>query len=135
MKSIRSFLLSLVILMIPSLAISETVFYCSTELATGIAKHNGQWRTGSFKKHRFTLKVDGDWKSVVLKGGLESYAKCKRRWPHKKNYIVCNNTDDIFHFNIQTNKFLLVDTSPITYTTSEDGSDTSQLYVGKCETF
>ena len=80
MKSIRSFFLSLIILMIPSLAISETVFYCSTELATGIAKADGKWRTASFKKVRFTLKVDGDWKSIVIRGGTRFNAECKRRW-------------------------------------------------------
>ena len=135
MKSIRSFFLSLIILIIPSLAISETVFYCSTELATGITKSDGKWRTALFEEVRFTLKVDGDWRSIVMKGRIKSFAKCKRRWTHQNHSILCISTDDIFHFNIQNNKFLFADLSPESYTSSKGNSDTSQLYAGKCEKF
>ena len=136
MKSIRSFLLLLSLLSIPTLANSQTVLYCSAELATGILKKDGKWKTGAFQLGRWTAKFNSEWTGLTLKGKSSYNFACRERWPRMSdlNYsIICENTDYIFHYDKKNMTFLYSSTSPFTY--SKDYSDTSTLSAGKCEKF
>ena len=140
MGLIRSCYVSLAILTIPSLAISESVFYCAAELATGIAKRDGKWGTFPFKSERFTIKVDGDWKSIKIKGGgpLSANLRCMRPYPSSNtvdHIVACENGGYIFQTNTKNYRFIYALVSEFSYQNAENYSDDSTLYAGKCEKF
>ena len=43
---------------------AEIVLYCNSELATGITKENGIYRTADFVPNRYTLKFSDDYSEV-----------------------------------------------------------------------
>ena len=45
---------------------ADEVLYCQSELATGLYPDNGTWRTGTFTKYRYTIKVSGDFEKALV---------------------------------------------------------------------
>ena len=144
MKSIRSFFLSLIILMIPSLAMSETVLYCSTELEVGIKYKGGKWIETNYSPLRWTIKLNDD--ETIVRGTFPVENKttftCKRikialNAAYEKT-IVCRNErgfdGSAFIYNPSTKKFLWNNMSAYGYTGLRT-KDNVGLFAGKCEKF
>ena len=71
---------------------AEQVYYCTTELNTGIIKDKktGKWRKGNFGQERYTIKFNDDY--TKLDGVENGTMKCHT--PYQgivKGIIVCND--------------------------------------------
>lgn len=128
--------LGFMILMLVLASISaraETVLYCQSELATGIVEENGSWRTGNFKRERYTIKFNHDYSEV---DGV-SYAPMTCTMPYSWLAVVhcvqLGYNHSTFRYNKETKKFVL-------YTNPAEGyvsgsSDTDTIEAGSCVVF
>ena len=94
--------LLLILLLIPNLVMAENVMYCQDELATGILKENGVWKTRNFKLERYTIKFNDDYTKLE---GLDYLYKCSPIFgasDDKERVISCRRivgTSNTFIFN------------------------------------
>ncbi len=49
---------------------ADEVFYCQSEVATGLNPENGTWRTRNFTPQRYTIKFSSDY---TIMRGLKNY--------------------------------------------------------------
>ena len=145
MKSIRRFLLSLAILLTPTLAVSETVLYCSTELEVGIKYVEEKWIETNYSPLRWTIKLNED--ETIVRGTFPVEDKttftCKRIdvafEAADEKTIICrekgaSHDAATFIYNPSTKKFLWTNISPYSYTGLRT-HDNLGLFAGKCEKF
>ena len=128
-------LLLLILFLTPNLVMAENVIYCQDELATGILKENGVWKTNNFKPERHTIKFNDDY--TKLEGVSFSPMSCSK--PYKTTdpeYIACvhsKGSHETFTYNTITKRFLYSSISVGAYV--KNGSDSDNLNVGSCEIF
>ena len=110
---------------------ADEVLYCQSELATGMAKQNGTWVTGSFQLKRYTIKVSGDFEKLI--GILENETfDCRVPYEWNPEQTVCQHESGMsFFYDKSSKRFLLSFTNVSTYLTS----DTPALYAGTCQKF
>lgn len=140
-------------------AAEEQVYYCSSELGTGITKdeQTGRWRTGTFGNIRFTMKfgertkgyvfydrdlvlsLDGDQQHFVcnLRGSIN---RCVEMLPASIEPFFADDpnsasgTDLISSFLItDLKRFELYHGSSFGFV--KDSGDNSAMFAGTCETF
>ena len=112
---------------------ADEVLYCQSELATGMKKENGTWRTGTFTKDRYTIKFSSDYKKMKL---LDNDYSCHNfSETEVKNRYICRSsevdTGNSFIFDSQSKRFVYSVTNIFTYL--ED--DTPTIRAGTCEKF
>ena len=125
--------LLLILLLIPNLVIAENVFYCQEELAPGIIKENGVWKTTTFELARHTIKFNDDY--TRLEGISYNPMSCSKPYKHISDYISCvhRGSHETFSYNTLTKRFLYSNISSGGYVNS--GADTENLSAGTCEAF
>ena len=124
---------------------AENVYYCASELGTGIIKDEktGKWKEIGFNKERYTIKFNDDY--AYLDGVdkftwscFEPYARSTRQSPILKNRIVCYqkfNIGQVFTFDKQTHRFLYMQGSVFGYLDNEKDSDSNGIFAGTCQKF
>ena len=50
---------------------ADEVLYCQSEVATGLYKDDGIWKSSTFKKERYTIKFSSDY---TLMRGIDKYS-------------------------------------------------------------
>ena len=127
--------LLLLILLIPNLVMAEKVLYCQEELNTGLIKKKGVWKTGNFKRERYTIKFNDYY--TILDGISLTPMSCSKPYKHADpEYIACvhsKGSHETFAYNKLTKRFIFSKTSAGGYVANEQ--DTENLSVGTCEAF
>jgi len=123
-----------------SFANAENVFYCTSELATGIFKDKktGEWKHNSFKPERLTIKFKNNYTKLA---GLTFGVLWNCHRPYSllsvtNNLLVCYNGENngkVFQFNKKNLRFLHADIATTGYL--ENGSDTNTIEGGTCQKF
>ena len=118
---------------------AENVFYCSTELETGIKKEeNGKWVTGPFKQRRYTVKFNSDFTEVDgFAPDLSLTLSCHVPFPTEHlNALSCSDSYGLFLLllNKENSRFTLYNGSG-GYIVDSDSAGTESMYAGTCETF
>ena len=114
-------------------ACAETVLYCQDELATGIGKENGSWKTGDFKLKRYTVKFDE--KKMTLLLDNERFS-CAPKWALYPDRIRCETemfADFHFVFNKKTMRYSIYRMFATAWI--DDGNDTTMMSHGTCQKF
>ena len=118
---------------------AEIVLYCISELATGISKENGIYRTADFELKRYTVKFSDDYSEVK---GLDIHRiwECKNPFNDKNsNTVVCMseyNVGESFIYNKKTKRFLHFRGGVFGFIQGNNvGNDTSTMTAGTCEKF
>ena len=136
MRSFRRLVLGLVLLTLVTPLKAETVMYCSAEIAAGLIKDNGSWRTGFFKPDRYTIKFDKAFSTV--QGVAPSDAmKCRPNGTHE-HMIICSsewNDGSIFGLNRNTGRFFYSDANIHGFISDLADPDTDALQAGTCTKF
>jgi len=115
---------------------AEIVLYCNSELATGIAKQNGIYRTSDFVPSRYTVKFDDDYSRVK---GLDEHRiwECKNPFNNKNsNTVVCiseYNVGETFAYDRKTKRFMNYSAAASGFV--ENNTDTNTMTAGTCEKF
>jgi len=120
---------------------AEQVYYCTSELATGIMKDKktGEWESKRFELERYTIKFNYDFTKLDGIGNLPF--GCLRSYPgipEAINFITCYSkldTGDIFLFDKQTHRFFYVYGNVAGYLRNKKNSDTNTIYAGTCQKF
>jgi hypothetical protein len=121
---------------------AEQVYYCTSELATGIIKDKktGKWKKGNFKEQRYTIKFNDDYTKL---DGLDKntwYCLKPYDWnfPEIKNMIVCYhqfNGGSVFSFDFKTLRFLSSAAHLMGYVENTKDPDTNIMNAGTCQKF
>lgn len=131
-------LLLIIALLFSTPAWAETVLYCQSEVATGLAKENGRWKEANFQLERFTVKFNSDY-SVISGLGLGDYI-CKNPYSSSP-VIVCNTISygigigRTFNYNPTNKRFLYTQVGTEGYVANEKDPDTDSIYAGTCQQF
>ena len=118
-----------------SAANAEQVFYCSSELATGIIKKNGEWRTAPFKPERYTVKFNSDYTKVEGFHDSADPYNCHVPFSFSSGLLSCSGEFDFLLFDREKLRFTLFEGSPGGYTFDSDKPDTVTMEAGTCEAF
>jgi hypothetical protein len=146
-------------------AAEEQVYYCTSELGTGIAKDeaNGQWKTYGFQDIRFTMKLGDNTKGdttgphnrdlVLTRGGYETHFICDTHGPTELKCVSVMDfsIERFFADNSDPDEslgfwpgFLAISLSRRRFELysgatfdgfANDGLRPSSMYAGTCETF
>ena len=116
---------------------ADQILYCTDELATGFIKERGGWRTVNVIPERFTLKVEGDFETLIHSGNRYS---CLELWMAFGVSRVSCNEDYYGAFSIimDKNSLRYVRTYPADdgfVSSKENDFATDVTYAGTCETF
>ena len=113
---------------------ADQVFYCQSEVATGMAVKNGNWLTGDFTPQRYTIKFSSDY---TIMRGLKNYAgeySCFHLKEVKSRHI-CRarryDMGDTFIFDSESKSFIYSSVSITTYFQP----DTPHIQAGTCQKF
>ena len=120
-------------LLITTLAKAETVLYCQNELATGLFKEDGSWKTGNFSLARYTIKFNEDFSSID--GLIKGKGKCSAPFPNTEPDLLHCRTSyglETFVYHKQKKRYTYF-TINLAY--AIDGSDTSSIEAGTCKSF
>ena len=111
---------------------AEIVLYCQDELATGIFKEKGNWKTGTFKLERYTLKFD---EQKMTLSGFTRLMKCERPYTSFSDLFYCRDHagDTLFHFDKNSLRYALHDMSPGSWPLNRN--DTDGIFYGTCQKF
>ena len=123
-----------------TIANAETILYCQTELAPGIYKENGRWRTGDFKLDRYTIKFNSDFSSVQGLAYKDNAIKCESPFePDYPEIIQCSGFFRSLTFNKETQNFVFFQGSVGYVLNVPDPDtkvfDTETISAGTCEKF
>mgnify|MGYP006120132811 CR=1 FL=1 len=125
--------LLLLLLLIPNLVMAENVMYCQDELATGIVKKNGVWKSGNFILERHTIKFNDDY---TKSDGFNKTMNCNTPYGLiDKDLIFCISEfqNTTFVYNKITMRYTYSIISQFSYI--KNAKDTSSLGAGSCEAF
>ena len=126
-----------------SFANAEQVYYCASELATGIVKDEkkGKWRTNKFVSIRWTIQFNDGYTKM---DGLET-GTMKCHTPYEflvEGIIVCNHRHDfgpVFLLNKNNLRFSYASISAFGYIgviiDSAIEPDTNRINAGTCQKF
>ena len=118
---------------------AEHVYYCASELATGISKDKktGRWKEVYFEKVRYTIKFNEDYSKL---NGLDRIEwNCFQAYTYEaslKNLRVCyrkDNNGELFQFDTNSLRFLFNSTSTTGFL--ENDYSTNAIYAGTCQKF
>ena len=119
---------------------AEQVYYCTSELATGIIKDEktGKWKESSFESQRLTIKFNDDYSKL---DGMDDYSgswKCQtsaESTTHQGILLCSANLLTGFNFSFETKtlRFLLSLTRVHGYV--NNGDDTNVIIAGTCKKF
>ena len=115
---------------------AETVLYCQSELATGVTKQNGSWRTGTFTLKRFTIKFNKDYSKLDGLDTHRSYS-CSPAYSHIPDALAClsgYSNGESFIFHKKTKRFTFSSPKAATGYAADD-TDTPTMYLGTCKKF
>lgn len=127
-----------------SFANEENVYYCSSEIASGIYldQKTGKWLGSGFAPERYTVKFNSNYTKV--KGILND----KENWDcwipflgfayKYKDMRVCidsNYQGVLFTFDIKTLRFLFAYAGISGYLANQNEPDSNMIYAGKCQKF
>jgi len=117
---------------------AEIVLYCISELATGISKENGIYRTTDFVPKRYTVKFSDDYSRVEGVDTFNLIWECK-----SVSYmtvdgvtVVCstmNYPSETFTYNKKTKRFLHFTGARFGFL--DNRPDSNAIYAGTCEKF
>ena len=115
---------------------AEQVYYCASELNSGILedKKTGKWKIGKFKEERLTIKFNGDY--TKLDGLSHSQMNCFIPFGDENTKRVCYgkfNGGEVFQFDKNTLRFLMLHGSIYGYL--DNGVDDNWITGGTCEKF
>ena len=144
-------------------AAEEQVYYCTSELGTGIAKDgaNGQWKTYGFPDIRFTMKLGDNTRGettsshnrdlVLTRDGSETHFICEDNGAFYQCVSVLRRSiqdffaddpdpDKSIHFSSETlitnlTRFELFRGAAFFGFVADSSGDRSAMYAGTCETF
>ena len=117
---------------------AENVFYCSSELATGISKRNGKWRASEFKSERYTIKFNSSFTQVEGFNDSDSDFPLTCRTPYPSVFpesLSCSGDFIFLSFNLRTLRFTLFKGSNGGYALDVTNSDTETIHAGTCQKF
>jgi len=116
-------------------SLGETVLYCQGELATGLDKNNGTWKTSNFNTERYTIKFSDDY--YKLSGLSKRNWDCLDAYFDKTyNTVTCTSPyqdGGSFTFNKKTNRFITINSTVFGYL--DNGTDNSAISAGTCQKF
>ena len=118
---------------------AEEVYYCSTELATGVIKKNGEWTTSGFIPERYTVKFNSDYTQVE---GFSPYSPIPLRChipfhTERPSLLSCSNFlgIELLLFDKEKLRFTFFSSSVGGYNRNSDNPDTENISAGTCEKF
>ena len=130
----KKLLLLLFSLMLTLNSFAEEVFYCSSELATGLIMENGEWNTTEYETNRFTIKFNDNYSTL---SGLESWPLYCEQTPNNVNedIVVCSPPvgADRFIFEKELKRFVYLRGASSGYVTNEEFS--TWIEAGTCQSF
>ena len=113
---------------------AEEVFYCSSELSTGLIMENGEWKTATYETDRFTIKFNDNYSTL---SGLESYALYCEQAPGaaSKQILICSPPFDAdrFIFENELKRFMYLRQATNGYLTNRNFS--TWIEAGTCQSF
>ena len=120
---------------------TEQVYYCSSEVATGILKDRktGKWKETNFNPQRYTIKFSYDFSK--LNGLDKTNWTCKTPYPFWDKYdhiVVCYHEHDVgnvFLFDSRTNRFTFGSVSIFGYLGATKDPDADAIVAGTCQKF
>ena len=120
---------------------AEQVYYCASEISTGIDKDEktGMWEQYKFQSKRYTIKFSSDFSKLSGVDPMGGFMLCKTPHNNLKKYnhlVVCYNTDNVgfvFMFDKKTNRFINSTAGILGYLS--EGTATDVLYAGTCKKF
>lgn len=141
-------LVGLALALISPSSAESMVYYCTSELATGITqdKQTEQWQTSGFKQVRFMLEGDfsaADVRAQVSMQGHKWQFKCDRTLGSgAPKFFTCTCVDfensgtawpSVFVINLELMRYEYSHMSVASY--ARPLGDNSSLHAGTCETF
>ena len=116
---------------------AEQVYYCASELATGLIKDKktGKWSETSFQKQRYTIKFNDDYTKVE---GLTSASFYCKKPLFDEIHLTCYqkyDSGDMLVFNKDNLRFLYVYGNSSGYLFNKSNSDTNTMNAGTCQKF
>ena len=122
---------------------AEQVYYCASEISTGIDKDEktGMWEQYKFQSKRYTIKFSSDFST--LNGMDKTSWTCRIPYKGLKEFdkiVVCYhryNSGMVFMFDSRTNRFLHASVSIFGYLLNFDDKspDTDVIHGGTCQKF
>ena len=114
---------------------AEIVLYCQSEIATGLFKENGNWKSGKFKQARYTIKFNDSFST--LEGLTFKPMVCQKSFPNQKpNRIFCVHqwgSYETFQYDTVSRRFLFASISSGGYV--DNAADTETIEGGRCTKF
>ena len=125
-----------------SISLKAEVLYCDTELATGVTKENGIWKTSSFVKERYIMNFNSDFTALTYSSSNELdykyYMSCTEVFRTSPEVIKCIEDVGAHYllFNKDNLRYQLAALSTASYTKPNRRIfDTSSINFGKCTNF
>ena len=115
---------------------AENVFYCQSELATGFAKDGEKRRIANFKLKRFTIKFNDDFSELRGVSSFGATFRCSAPYSAEPELLLCSIRDkpwELMSYHKRKKRFVVVSISSGGYV--DEGSDSDNIYGGKCENF
>ena len=122
---------------------AEQVYYCSSEISTGIDKDKktGIWGQYEFRPKRYTIKFSSDFSKLSGVDPMGGFMLCKTPHNNLKKYnhlVVCYNIADVgfvFMFDRITKRFTFSSVGILGYLSNLKEHATDNLYAGTCQKF
>ena len=118
---------------------ADTILYCQTELATGLAKKNGSWVEASFKPKRYTMKFEDDFSKVIIED--EEFTCFDGGEWDTWHPIICKNAapwgSESLNIDKKSLRYVFTEITIAGYASPIRSSkpDTDVIYAGTCEKF
>jgi len=118
---------------------AEQVYYCVSELTTGIIKDEktGKWKGTRFKKTRYTIKFDDFFTELTGLNEIANYT-CKSAFYTMEDIRICDSQQqngNFFQFNKTDLRFLYLITDVRGYLYDQKDSITNSMDAGTCQKF
>ena len=126
-------ILTIIALLFATPAWAEMVLYCQDELATGIFKEKGSWRSGHFITERHTVKFDEKKMTLLIKVEKFSCSAGEGIFPDSIRCVSDRNADFHFLFNKKTLRYSMYRMFETSWVA--DGTDTTWSSHGTCQKF
>lgn len=114
--------------------IAEEVLYCSSELATGFVREDGNWIERDFNPSIFAIEVGDNFEYFTIEGRKFN---CHTPYDDYKELLVCERNmwanGLSFRYSIKTKRFIYIRSSVSGYIENKEITDMEIMYAGKCE--
>ena len=112
---------------------AEEVLHCSSELATGFVREDGNWREREFNPSIFAIEVGDNFEYFTIEGRKFN---CHTPYDNYKELLVCERNmwanGLSFRYSTKTKRFIYIRSSVSGYIENKEITDMEIMYAGKC---